>query len=98
MTTARLARIAWEPPNRTLARRLQQAGLFHAVPDEAIEDGIVAKEPGQALCSYRGTLDEPPVSLLPLQVTCTLCAGHVVRLGLTVVTDGGGGHNARALM
>jgi hypothetical protein len=76
--------VEWEPPNRTLAKHLQQTGLFHAVPDAEIEDGTWWWTPGKPLCSYRGALRPVPDALIPPEVTCSLCGQQIQRLGLEV--------------
>jgi hypothetical protein len=78
------AHVEWEPPNRTLAKDLQTVGLYHAVPDQEIPDGIIPKEPGKPLCSWRGQLQPPPDGLFSPVVTCSLCVHQVARLGVWV--------------
>ena len=78
------ARVIWEPPNPSLAKEVRPFGLYHAAPDEPIEDGIMPKEPGVPLCSYRGELREPAEGLLPPPVNCPLCLHQINRLGVTV--------------
>src|SRR5580700_7964933 len=79
------AHVEWEPPNRTLASELRTVGLFHAVPDQDIDDGIIPKEAGKPLCSWRGQLQPLAVEVADkYAVTCTLCQHQVNRLGVAV--------------
>ncbi len=81
------AHVEWEPPNRSLAAHLQQTGLFHAVPDRELEDGMRFFGPGKPLCSYRGQLQPAPPALLAPDVTCGLCRHQVRRLDLTIAAE-----------
>jgi hypothetical protein len=84
--TAPAVHVEWEPPNPTLAADLRQAGLYHAVPDSDIdEEGrLLPWQAGKPLCSYRGALAPAPPALIPPEVTCSLCAFQIRRLGLVV--------------
>ncbi|MGO9080187.1 MAG: hypothetical protein ACLQDY_14265 [Streptosporangiaceae bacterium] len=75
------AHVGYQP-----ARRARRRESYHAVADQAVTLGPLARDPGQALCGQPGPWPDPPSGLFGPLVTCPACRTLAAK-GRITITD-----------
>jgi hypothetical protein len=82
----RTVHVGYQPPGPAAPGRRSRE-RYHAVADQAVKLGEIAREPGQALCGVTGPWAEAPVGLFPPLVTCPACRSLVASEGIAIGGD-----------
>jgi len=69
-------------------RRVRDKDRYHAVADQAVTLGQLARDPGQALCGQRGPWPDPPLGLFGPLVTCPACRALAAEHHITIAGEG----------